>query len=215
MSVKAVFYKPPTGGSGTVTSIDVSGGTTGLTFTGGPVTTSGVITMSGILGVANGGTDRSSFGVNSVICSGVTGTGAFQEADGASTFGALLTGTGFGNLPSWQGGPGSYTPTYTPTTNVSSITHIASLHYHIGNMVIVSIRTSITATGAGTTVFNVSLPVVSDIQNSQDLIGYCSQVGGVMGLMIGDATNDEGTCTYTATSGSAETVVLWYIYLVT
>lgn len=41
---------------GTVTSVDVSGGTTGLTFSGGPVTTSGTITMAGTLAVANGGT---------------------------------------------------------------------------------------------------------------------------------------------------------------
>jgi hypothetical protein len=41
---------------GTVTSVDVSGGTTGLSFSGGPVTVSGTITMAGTLGVANGGT---------------------------------------------------------------------------------------------------------------------------------------------------------------
>lgn len=44
------------GGSGTVTSVDVSGGTTGLTTSGGPVTTSGTITIAGTLNVANGGT---------------------------------------------------------------------------------------------------------------------------------------------------------------
>lgn len=44
------------GGSGTVTSVDVSGGTTGLTTTGGPITTSGTITLGGTLAVANGGT---------------------------------------------------------------------------------------------------------------------------------------------------------------
>lgn len=43
-------------GVGTVTSVDVSGGTTGLTFSGGPVTTSGTITMAGTLDVDNGGT---------------------------------------------------------------------------------------------------------------------------------------------------------------
>jgi hypothetical protein len=43
-------------GFGTVTSVDVSGAATGLIFSGGPVTTTGVITMSGTLGVANGGT---------------------------------------------------------------------------------------------------------------------------------------------------------------
>lgn len=41
---------------GTVTSVDVSGGTTGLSFSGGPITTSGTITMAGTLGAANGGT---------------------------------------------------------------------------------------------------------------------------------------------------------------
>ena len=44
------------GGSGTVTSVDASGGTTGLSFTGGPITTSGTLTLGGTLGVANGGT---------------------------------------------------------------------------------------------------------------------------------------------------------------
>jgi len=43
-------------GAGTVTSIDVSGGTTGLSFTGGPVTTSGTFTASGTLALTNGGT---------------------------------------------------------------------------------------------------------------------------------------------------------------
>jgi len=46
------------GGTGTVTSVDVSGGTTGLTYSGGPVTASGTITMAGVLGVANGGTGQ-------------------------------------------------------------------------------------------------------------------------------------------------------------
>lgn len=43
-------------GAGTVTSVDVSGGTTGLTTSGGPITTSGTITLAGTLVVANGGT---------------------------------------------------------------------------------------------------------------------------------------------------------------
>ena len=42
---------------GLVTSVDVSGGSTGLVFTGGPITTTGTITLaSGQLVVANGGT---------------------------------------------------------------------------------------------------------------------------------------------------------------
>jgi len=43
-------------GTGTVTSVNASGGTTGLSFAGGPITGSGVLTLGGTLGVANGGT---------------------------------------------------------------------------------------------------------------------------------------------------------------
>lgn len=49
-------------GSGTVTSVDVSGGSTGLTFSGGPVTSSGTITMAGTLAAGNGGTGLSALG---------------------------------------------------------------------------------------------------------------------------------------------------------
>ena len=42
--------------AGSVTSVDASGGTTGLTFSGGPVTTTGTLTLAGTLDVANGGT---------------------------------------------------------------------------------------------------------------------------------------------------------------
>jgi hypothetical protein len=47
---------------GTVTSVNLSGGTTGLTTSGGPITTSGTITLAGTLAVANGGTGITSFG---------------------------------------------------------------------------------------------------------------------------------------------------------
>lgn len=45
-----------TGASGTVSSVAASGGTTGLTFTGSPITTTGTLTLGGTLAVANGGT---------------------------------------------------------------------------------------------------------------------------------------------------------------
>lgn len=54
-------------GGGTVTSVDVSGGTTGLTTSGGPVTTSGTITLAGTLAVANGGTGITTVPTNGQI----------------------------------------------------------------------------------------------------------------------------------------------------
>jgi len=61
-------------GSGTVTSIDVVGGTTGLTTSGGPVTTAGVITLSGTLGIANGGTGTATPGLVAGTNVTITGT---------------------------------------------------------------------------------------------------------------------------------------------
>jgi hypothetical protein len=65
-------------GTGTVTSVDVSGGTTGLTFSGGPITAAGVITMAGILDVANGGT-------------GTTTLTGYLKGNGVAPFSAVAT----------------------------------------------------------------------------------------------------------------------------
>lgn len=45
-----------TANTGTVTSVNVTGGTTGLTATGGPIASSGTFTLGGTLAIANGGT---------------------------------------------------------------------------------------------------------------------------------------------------------------
>jgi hypothetical protein len=58
------------GSAGSVTSVDVSGGTTGLTTSGGPITSSGTITLAGTLAVANGGTGvTASTGTTAVVLS--------------------------------------------------------------------------------------------------------------------------------------------------
>lgn len=72
----------PAGGIGTVTSIDVSGGTTGLTASGGPITGAGTITLAGTLAVANGGTGQTS------------AQSAMNTFAGAVTSGQYLRGNG-------------------------------------------------------------------------------------------------------------------------
>jgi hypothetical protein len=58
------------GGAGTVTSVGISGGTTGITASGSPVTASGTITLGGTLAVANGGTGvTTSTGTTNVVLS--------------------------------------------------------------------------------------------------------------------------------------------------
>ena len=55
-----------TGGTG-VTSIDVSGGATGLTTTGGPVTSIGTITLAGTLITPNGGTGLNTYAAGDTL----------------------------------------------------------------------------------------------------------------------------------------------------
>ena len=77
-----------TGTGGTVTSVAVSGGTTGLTTSGGPITTSGTITLAGTLAVANGGTGITSLGA---------GVATFLGTPSSANLAAALTdetGTG-------------------------------------------------------------------------------------------------------------------------
>lgn len=77
--------------NGTVTSVDVSGGTTGLTTSGGPVTTSGTITLAGTLVVANGGTGATTLTANNVIL-GNGGSAVQFVAPGSN--GNILTSNG-------------------------------------------------------------------------------------------------------------------------
>ena len=79
-----------TGTGGTVTSVDVSGGTTGLTTSGGPISTSGTITLAGTLAVANGGT-----GITSLGAGVATFLGTPSSANLAS---AVTDETGSGSL---------------------------------------------------------------------------------------------------------------------
>ena len=60
-------------GTGTVTSVQVAGGTTGLSYSGGPITGSGTITMAGTLAIANGGTGAT-VATYCNLTSNVTGT---------------------------------------------------------------------------------------------------------------------------------------------
>jgi len=76
---------------GTVTSVDVSGGTTGLTTSGGPITGSGTITLDGTLNVANGGTGATSLTSGSLLAG--NGTSAVAEI-APGTDGDVLTVVG-------------------------------------------------------------------------------------------------------------------------
>lgn len=83
--VKAQGY---TTNVGTVTSVAFSGGTTGLAVTGSPITGSGTITLTGTLGVANGGTGGTS---QATARTGLgLGTMAVQNANAVAITGGTI-----------------------------------------------------------------------------------------------------------------------------
>jgi hypothetical protein len=71
-----------TNNAGTVTSVNVSGGSTGLTTSGGPVTASGTITIDGVLSVANGGTSSTSASSAISFLAGATTNGQYLRGNG-------------------------------------------------------------------------------------------------------------------------------------
>lgn len=81
---------------GTVTSVDVSGGTTGLTYSGGPITSSGTITMAGTLITSNGGTGLSSYTAGDTLYY-ASGTALSKLAIGSAGFFMTSSGT----APAW------------------------------------------------------------------------------------------------------------------
>lgn len=96
-------------GSGTVTSVDVSGGSTGLSFTGGPITSSGTITAGGTLAVGYGGTGQTTY-TDGELLIGNTATGSLSKT--TLTAGSNITitnGNGTITIASTGGGSGSAT----------------------------------------------------------------------------------------------------------
>ncbi len=135
-------------GSGSVSSVAFSGGTTGLTVTGSPITTSGTITLAGTLAVANGGTgstttaaarsalSAAASGANTDITS-LSPTGGLQVgspsggAQGSGTINtlgvyvngvALTTGSGTVTSVALSGGSTGFSISNSPITTNGTMT---------------------------------------------------------------------------------------------
>lgn len=171
-------------GSGTVTSVDVVGGTTGLTTSGGPVTTAGVITLDGILNVANGGTGTATPALVAGTNVTITGTWPNQTINSSGGGGGSGTVTTV-SVVSANGLAGTVAnPTTTPAITLStSITGILK-----GN------GTAISAASAGT---DYQAPITLTTTGTS---GAATFVGNT--LNIPQYTGGGGSGTVTSVSGT-------------
>lgn len=138
-----------------VTSINVSGGTTGLTFTGGPITTSGTITAGGTLGVANGGTGvTTSTGSGSVVLS--TSPTLVTPTLGVASATSIAAGLGAAATPSYTFTGDLNTGFWSPGADILAASTGGSERMRITSAGYVGIGTStpgfeLDVKGAGTT----------------------------------------------------------------
>lgn len=96
-------------GAGTVTSVALSPGSTGLSVTGSPITNSGTFTLGGTLVAANGGTGQSSYTTGDILFA--SGATTLSKLAGVATGNALISG-GVSTAPSW----GKITPSHVTGT---------------------------------------------------------------------------------------------------
>ena len=127
-------------GNGTVTSVNVSGGTTGLTTSGGPITNSGTITLGGTLGIANGGTGATtaSAAANNLLPSQTGNNGKFLSTNGSNV---SWVSTGLQNVSPNQIVYGDTTP--------GTIISDSTFTYSAGIMTVGSVITSTVSSASG------------------------------------------------------------------
>jgi len=184
-------------GTGTVTSVDVSGGTTGLTTSGGPVTTLGTITLAGTLAIANGGTNSTATPTAGTIPYG-TGTALAYSPTGTS--GQVLTSGG------------AAAPTWTTVTGTGTVTSVAQTF--TGGLISVSgspitaagtLALTVAGTSGGVPYFGSS----STWASSAVLTASAIMVGGGAGAAPSTITTGTGVVTALglAVSGSGSIVL--------
>jgi len=143
---------PPGPAGGGVTSVNVSGGLTGLTTSGGPITSSGTITLGGIVAVSAGGTGASD------AATALTNLGAYPASNpsGYTSNTGTVTSFGFTNA---NGVSGTVTnPTTTPNLTVS-----------LGAITPTSVAASGTVTGSnlsGTNTGDQTITLTGDVTGS-------------------------------------------------
>jgi hypothetical protein len=95
---------------------------------------------------------------------------------------------------------GTYTPTITNGTNISSTNQYEMRWYRIGDRIFVQGAVGINATAIGSAYFRISLPTASNLTGQwDDLSGSVVSAGAGTGVITAGTANDDADVTYSAT----------------
>ena len=177
-------------GGGTVTSVDGSGGSTGLTLTGGAITTSGTLTLGGLLATGSGGTGLTSYTAGDILYASNSSTLAKLAIGSAGQ--VLKVNSG---LPSWQADSNSG-GTVTSITNAadsgtgSAITTSGTFTYSGGTNITTSVSgTTVTINTSATT----NTGTVTSIATGNGISGGTITTSGTLTVSGGDGLNQTST----------------------
>jgi hypothetical protein len=110
---------------------------------------------------------------------------------------------------------GTYTPTLTNTTNITSSTASGCQYMRVGNVVTVSGQVAVTPTATGNTLLGISLPIASNFTGAQQLGGTAMAQTTTQGaILYGDATNDRVVFRLQAAATTALTYAFSFTYQV-
>jgi len=164
-------------GAGTVTSVDGSGGSTGLTLTGGAITTSGTLTLGGTLATGSGGTGLTSYTTGDILYASNSTT--LAKLPIGSTGQVLKVASG---IPSWATDQNS-------GGTVTSITNAADS------------GTGTAITGAGTFTYTGGTNITTSVSGTTVTINTSAttNVGTVTSVTAGTGMTQSGTSTINPT----------------
>jgi hypothetical protein len=184
---------------GTVTSVDGSGGTTGLTLSGGPITVSGTLTLGGTLVPANGGT-------------GATTLTGYVKGNGTSTMTASATIpntdiTGLGTMSTQAAGSVAITGGTIDGATVGATTAATVRGTTI------TATTQFTGSGAGLTSIPNSATTATNANTAnaivtRDASGNFSAgtiTAALTGNVTGNVTGSSGSCTGNSATATTAT----------